>query len=117
MGLMAKEECLIFPSDGVSLEQFLSLFLSHCVCFVPVVLTVLISVVPYSPHVVSVLPLGPCTREVALSKVMFMRRLSSTVILSLSQSPSSLTSIHRVKALSQDCRRFVTQVCLVSGVF
>lgn len=30
MGLMAKEECLIFPSDGVSLEQLLSLFVPLC---------------------------------------------------------------------------------------
>lgn len=57
MGLMAKEECLIFH-PMVFLWNSCCQFLSHYVCFVPVVLIVLILVVPYSHHVVSRFPLG-----------------------------------------------------------
>jgi len=79
-------------------------FLSHCVCFVPVVLIVLILVVPYSHHVVSVFPLGSCMWAITLSNVTSMRHLCTAVSLSLVQASSSLTSIHGVEALSQAWR-------------
>lgn len=117
--LWAKEECLIFH-PMVFLWNGCCQFSSHYVCFVLVILIVLILVVPYSHHVASVFPMGSCTWEVALSKVTFVRHLCSTVSLSLIQASSSLTSIHRVKALSQLWRYMwakptLNQVCFRSG--